>query len=65
MAQINAEAVIDAPETEDDDTSDDLGLISFFVGTVLIPFSVALLWKNEKKLVDFVRVIGAARKECR
>ena len=42
-----------------------MGLISFFVGTVLIPFSVALLWKNEKKLVDFVRVISAARKECR
>lgn len=26
---------------------------------------MALLWKNEKKLVNFIRVIEVARKDCR
>ena len=45
--------------------SDGLGIGSFVVGTILIPFSLALLWKNEKKLVNFNRVLEVARKECR
>ena len=42
-----------------------MGFLPFFVGTVLIPFSLALLWKNEKKLVNFVRMLEIARTECR
>ena len=42
-----------------------MGFLPFFVGTVLIPFSLALLWKNEKKLVNFVRMLEIARNECR
>ena len=30
----------------------------------MIPFSLVLLWKNEKKLVTFAKVINVARKEC-
>ena len=31
----------------------------------MIPFSLALLWKNEKKIVTYAKVIAEARKECR
>ena len=30
----------------------------------MIPFSLVLLWKNEKKLVTYAKVMNAARKEC-
>ena len=35
------------------------------VGIFLIPFSLALIWKNEKKLVKFQRVLEIARRDCR
>ena len=31
----------------------------------MIPFSLVLLWKNEKKLVTYAKVITEAREECR
>jgi len=30
----------------------------FFIGLCLIPFSLVLLWKNEKKLVTYAKCIG-------
>lgn len=65
LAQIDQETIVEYSSTSTEDASSDLGFVSFFVGTILIPFSLALVWKNEKKLVNFVRTLGAARKECR
>ena len=31
----------------------------------MIPFSLVLLWKNEKKLVTYAKLIKEARDECR
>ena len=31
----------------------------------MIPFSLVLLWKNEKKIVTYAKLIALARKECR
>ena len=31
---------------------------------MMIPFSLVLLWKNEKKLVTYAKVINAIQKEC-
>ena len=31
----------------------------------MIPFSLVLLWKNEKKLVTYAKVINEAKEECR
>ena len=47
-----------------DDSDDAWGLGSFFFGCTLIPFSLVLLWKNEKKIVTFAKLIYEARKEC-
>ena len=44
---------------------DDWGIGSFILGCVMIPFSLVLLWKNEKKLVTYAKVIDEARDECR
>ena len=43
----------------------DWGIGSFFIGCFLIPFSLVLLWKNEKKLVTYAKVIAEARDECK
>ena len=42
-----------------------LGIGSFCFGLFLIPFSLILLWVNEKKLVSFAKVITQARNEAR
>jgi len=47
---------VEYSDSDDDDTNEELGLVSFCLGLILIPFSMALLWKNEKKLVNFVRI---------
>ena len=44
---------------------DPYGIGSFVVGCMMIPFSLVLLWKNEKKLVTYAKVISQAREECR
>lgn len=44
---------------------DEWGIGSFILGCVMIPFSLVLLWKNEKKLVTYAKVIEEAREECR
>ena len=43
---------------------DPLGIGSFIFGCILIPFSLVLLWKNEKKLVTFAKMNEEAREEC-
>ena len=43
-------------DSTEDDRNEEIGLVSFCLGLILIPFSLALLWKNEKKLVNFVRI---------
>ena len=62
LSQIDAESTAETAKAEDEGGG--LGFLPFFLGTVLIPFSLALLWKNEKKLVNFVRMLEIARKEC-
>lgn len=46
------------------DAEKDFGIGLFIMGCFLIPFSIALLWKNEKKLVTFQKVIGKAKEAC-
>ena len=31
----------------------------------MIPFSLVFLWKNEKKMVTYAKLISAGRDECR
>ena len=49
--------------SSDDNKKDDdpWGIGSFFFGCLLIPFSLVLLWKNEKKLVTFAKMNDEAR----
>ena len=37
----------------------------FIVGCVLIPFSLVLLWKNEKKVVTYTKCMAEGRKQVR
>ena len=41
------------------------GMGEFFIGLCLIPFSLVLLWKNEKKLVTYAKCIGQAKEDVR
>jgi hypothetical protein len=41
---------------------DGLGFVEFFIGLVLIPLTLVCLWKNEKKIVDYHKVIVSAKK---
>ena len=41
------------------------GVGSFFCGLFLIPFSLWLLWVNERKLVTFSKVLNQARSEIK
>ena len=43
---------------------DKYGIGAFVLGCIMIPFSLVLLWKNEKKLVTYAKVIEEARSEC-
>ena len=49
-----------AKKKEDEDQ---FGIGGFFLGLILIPFSIVLLWKNEKKLVTYARCMQRAAKE--
>ena len=44
---------------------DYFGLGKFIVGCFLIPFSLVLLWKNERKVVYFTRTVDLGRSACR
>ena len=46
-------------------SSDDFGFASFVIGCFLIPFSLVLLWKNEKKVVTFAKCMDQGRKFVR
>ena len=37
---------------------------SFIGGCILIPFGLTCLWKNEKKMVTYAKLIEQAEKEC-
>ena len=50
--------------TKKSGSSDKYGMGSFILGCVLIPFSLVLLWKNEKKLVTYAKVMATAKEEC-
>ena len=45
-------------------SGDDNPIVTFILGLILIPFSVMLLWKNEKKLVTYKKILKAAREAC-
>lgn len=38
------------------------GFFEFFIGLVLIPLTLVCLWKNEKKIVAYHKVIVSAKK---
>lgn len=48
--------------TKKDD--DPYGIGEFFIGCILIPFSIVFLWKNEKKLVTYAKLVHAAEEAC-
>lgn len=37
------------------------GITQFFIGLLLIPFTLVVLWKNEKKIVMYHKVIMQAK----
>ena len=43
---------------------DPLGIGGFIAGCLLIPFSLVLLWKNEKKVVTYAKLLHQAKEEC-
>mmetsp|Transcript_20677 Transcript_20677/g.27906 ORF Transcript_20677/g.27906 Transcript_20677/m.27906 type:complete len:113 (-) Transcript_20677:1282-1620(-) len=45
--------------------NDYFGIGRFILGCFLIPFSLVLLWKNERKLVYFSRTMDEGEKQCR
>ena len=45
--------------------SDPFGIIGFIIGLFLIPFALILLWKNERKVVMYSRVIEQGREEVK
>ena len=45
-------------------TDDPHGVCLMLLGFFLIPFSLTILWKNEKKAVTFAQLIKRARKAC-
>ena len=38
-----------------DNCNGDLSFPSFVIGSIMIPFALVLLWKNEKKVVTFAK----------
>lgn len=44
---------------------DTLGIGQFIFGCFLLPFSLVLLWKNEKKVVTFAKCMDEGRKAVR
>lgn len=46
--------------TKTEDKPHDWGWSSFVVGLFLIPFSLAFIWQNEKKIVKYYKVIKKA-----
>ena len=45
--------------------NDPTGIGAFIVGLFLIPFSLVVLWKNERKLVMYTRVVEQGRQAVR
>ena len=41
--------------------NDGWGIGEFMLGTIMIPFALVLLWKNEKKVVTFARCMEQGR----
>jgi len=46
-------------------SDDPFGIGAFITGCVLIPFAMVFLWKNEKKIVTYARVMDRAAKEVK
>ncbi len=44
---------------------DKWGIGGFVLGCFLVPFSLVLLWKNEKKVVTFTKCIDQGRESVR
>lgn len=43
---------------------DKYGIGAFVAGCIMIPFSLVLLWKNEKKQVTYAKLVAVAKEEC-
>jgi len=41
------------------------GIFGFFIGLLLIPFALILIWKNERKIVKYHKVIVQARADLK
>ncbi len=65
FAETETERTTVTSSTTSTGEDDKYGIGSFILGCILIPFSLALLWKNEKKLVTYAKVILEARDETR
>lgn len=63
--KLEAETERTGSSSNSSSNSDSYGFGEFILGCIMIPFSLVLLWKNEKKIVTYAKVITEARGECR
>ena len=64
-AQTGASVEVNSEKSSSFSTNDPYGIGGFILGCFLIPFSLVLLWKNERKVVMYTRVIDQGRQEVR
>ena len=65
LAQVGKTSTKTKSSTTKTKDSDPYGIGAFVIGTILIPFSLVLLWKNEKKIVTFQKCMDRAEKEIK
>lgn len=62
LAESKSEQIV---ETTTNSSSGDSPFGGFIMGLLLIPFSISLLWMNERKMVNYAQTITDGQKECR
>ena len=71
MAQTSAKVRVNGGQTvlaqsestaQATNSDDPFGIGAFIMGCVIIPFTMVFLWKNEKKIVTYARVMDKAAK---
>ena len=52
---------ISLPQVTEASTTESSPFFTFFIGLIIIPLSLVCIWKNEKKIVMYHKVIEQAR----
>ena len=58
----DATQIVSSGSVSKSETTGGGAISSFLSGCILIPFALVLLWKNEKKLVTYAKLLAKARK---